>query len=446
MKNSGRPRRVGLLIQKEIAALLTNGLKDPRVGFVSVMSVRMSSDLHYANVYVSLYGEEKERKSSLIALRNSAGWIRRELGKHLTTRVTPEIRFFPDETLDQVYHLQEIFDDIHRERKEKPMNHVDLETIVEEFREAQSFLLTAHNNPDGDAVGSMLALYHFLKALGKQDIACVLDDPVPKIYATLPGANTILRCEDDKPDYDLAVILDVSSFERIGDVAEWIGDDKKIVVLDHHQEDNPVGSIGFIDTTYAAVGEIVAELFEVANIPLSPEAAHCAYIAQITDTGGYRYSNTNARSHRIAARLLDTGLDTATICSDIFERISRPKFKLLQRVLHRHAFLCQDRATHSYVTSKDLDETDAKKEDLNGLINHLKNIEGIEVGILFNAVTPDLTKVSLRSTLDFNAAKFLGEFGGGGHAAAAGATIEAPIEEARQRILERLEITLGEKV
>ncbi len=433
-----------MLIQKEIAALLTNGLKDPRVGFVSVMSVRMSSDLHYANVYVSLYGEEKERKSSLIAFRNSAGWIRRELGKHLTTRVTPEIRFFPDETLDHVYHLKEIFDDIHRERKEKPMNHVDLETIVEEFRNTNSFLLTAHTNPDGDAVGSMLALYHFLKLLGKKDITCLLDDPVPKIYATLPGANTILGCDDEKPEYDLAVILDVSSFERIGDAANWIGENKKIAVLDHHQEDNPIGTIGFIDPTYAAVGEIVAELFEVAKIPLSPEAAHCAYVAQITDTGGYRYSNTNARSHQIAARLVETGIDTAAICSDIFERISRPKSELLHRVLHRREFIFDDRVAHSYVTSEDLDETNAKKEDLNGLINHLKNIEGIEVAILFNAVTPLLTKVSLRASPNLNAAKFLAEFGGGGHAAAAGATLETPIKEARKRILERLEITLGE--
>ncbi len=107
-----RPQRVAELIREEIAKLLVKGLKDPRVGFVSVMAVRMSGDLRYASVYVSLYGTEKERKSSLIGLRRSTGWIRREIGKAIRLRFTPEIRFFPDDTLDQVYHLEEVFREI----------------------------------------------------------------------------------------------------------------------------------------------------------------------------------------------------------------------------------------------------------------------------------------------------------------------------------------------
>jgi len=102
MKQYGRPERVGELIRQEVAKLLTRGVKDPRIGFVSVMGVRMSPDLRYANVYVSLYGEEKERKSSLIGLRNSSGWIRREVGKHLRPRLLPELRLFPDGSLDRV--------------------------------------------------------------------------------------------------------------------------------------------------------------------------------------------------------------------------------------------------------------------------------------------------------------------------------------------------------
>lgn len=113
-----RPKRVGEQIRKEIAGLLTKGVKDPRIGFVSVMAVRMSPDLNYANVYVSLYGGESERKSSLIGLRQSAGWVRREIGKRLRLRVTPEIRFFEDTTLDDVYHLEDCFREIHEEQDE----------------------------------------------------------------------------------------------------------------------------------------------------------------------------------------------------------------------------------------------------------------------------------------------------------------------------------------
>ncbi|MDQ1257900.1 MAG: ribosome-binding factor [Candidatus Hydrogenedentes bacterium] len=108
-----RAERVAELIRQEIASLITKGLKDPRIGFVSVMSVRMSSDLRYANVYISLFGDERERKSSLVAMRNSAGWVRREVGKAIRLRFTPEIRFFPDDTLEEVYHLEEIFHKLH---------------------------------------------------------------------------------------------------------------------------------------------------------------------------------------------------------------------------------------------------------------------------------------------------------------------------------------------
>ncbi|HOH29458.1 MAG TPA: 30S ribosome-binding factor RbfA, partial [Candidatus Hydrogenedentes bacterium] len=113
MKAKGRTLRVGALIKEEIAKLITKGLKDPRIGFVSIMDVRMSSDLRYANVYVSLFGSEAERKSSLVGLQHSAGWIRHEVGRYLHMRTLPEIRFFPDDTLDKVYHLEEVFEEIH---------------------------------------------------------------------------------------------------------------------------------------------------------------------------------------------------------------------------------------------------------------------------------------------------------------------------------------------
>ncbi len=115
MMQEGRPRRVGEVVRKEIASLLMKGLKDPRIGFVSVMGVRMSPDLKYANVHVSLYGSESQKKSSLIGLRQASGWVRREIGKRIRLRFTPEIRFFEDNTLDEAYHIEEVLREIHEE-------------------------------------------------------------------------------------------------------------------------------------------------------------------------------------------------------------------------------------------------------------------------------------------------------------------------------------------
>ena len=124
MASESRALRVAEVIRAEIAQLLSKGLKDPRVGFVSIMAVKMSSDLHYANVYVSIYGSEKETKDSLIGLRNSAGWIRRELGRRLKLRLTPEVRFFEDTTLDDVFHLEEVFKDL-KNSEEQEANEAD---------------------------------------------------------------------------------------------------------------------------------------------------------------------------------------------------------------------------------------------------------------------------------------------------------------------------------
>jgi len=122
MASESRAVRVAELVKHEIANMLIKGLKDPRIGFVSVMGVRMSPDLRYANVYVSLYGEEKEKKSSLIALQNSTGWVRREIGRNLKLRLTPEVRFFEDTSLEEVYHLENVLQELNESEKDNPSN------------------------------------------------------------------------------------------------------------------------------------------------------------------------------------------------------------------------------------------------------------------------------------------------------------------------------------
>ncbi len=438
MSTKGRPKRVGELIRHEIASLIAKGLKDPRIGFVSVMGVRMSPDLNYASVYVSLYGNESERKSSLIGLRHSAGWIRREVGKCLHTRITPEIRFFPDDTLDQVYHLEEVFEEIHKDQDTSPMLRLDLPGLIEEIRGFDSFLLTTHVNPDGDAVGSLLGLTHFLRALGKTSIACVMHDPVPQRYADLPGANKVVINPRKVPECQAVIIIDVAGRDRIGDINELVRHHQRVIVIDHHLGEGPSGSIGYIDSSYAASGEIVADMFELAGLEITPAAAHCLYVAQTTDTGGYRFSNTTPRSHRIAVKLLELGVDVAAVSQRVFDTMPRPKFELLRQVLNRIEFSPDGRLAHSYVTIQDLDEAGATKEHLDNLVNYARNIEGVRVAALFFGSGPEITKVSLRSDPDFNAAVFLENYGGGGHAAAAGATIARPLDGLRDEIVNRI--------
>ncbi len=445
MSGKGRPKRVGEVIRHEIASLLVKGLKDPRIGFVSIMEVRMSPDLQYANVYVSLMGSEAERKGSLIGLRHSSGWIRREVGKALRMRVTPEIRFFPDDTLDQVYHLEQVFEEIHQEQQAAPMLRLSLEGLLEELHSHNSFLLTSHVHPDGDAVGSLLGVAHFLHALGKSVAAVVLHDPIPEAYTNLPGAKQVKIHPEQCPEFDAAVVIDVAQRERIGDIADFIGPEKRLIVIDHHLSEGPANAVGFIDPTYAASGEIVADLYEAAGLEISVPAAHCIYVAQSTDTGGYRFSNTNARSHRIAARLLDTGLDVGPISRRVFDVTPKPKFELMRRMADRLEMSMEGRFAHSYLTRQDIDETGARREHIDSLINIARNIEGVEVAALFFGSEPDTTKVSLRSEPTFNSAAFLEGYGGGGHAAAAGATVGRPLSELREEVVAHIEAELAQR-
>ncbi len=321
-------------------------------------------------------------------------------------------------------------------------NKTSLAHILRQLRQADSFLITSHINPDGDAIGSVAAMGHLLQALGKTDIECVLSDPVTPLYSTLPGTDRIRQSLDTARAFDLAIILDVAQWERVGDAARYIAPAAKTIILDHHLEAHPAGDMTFIDTSYAATGEIIVELFLEAGIPFSREAAECAYVAQVTDTGGYRFSNTSARSHRLAAVLVETGIDVAGINQRLYDVISEPRIELLKRVLERRAYCHDHRVASSYLESTDLIETGASGSDMEGLVNYMRNIEGVQIGILFREVDEQTSKVSFRSCEKFNSASFLRAFGGGGHAAAAGATLNMPLKQARHDVMDCLRKTL----
>lgn len=318
------------------------------------------------------------------------------------------------------------------------MGLTDLDGIVAALKEIESAVVVSHLHPDGDAVGSVLAMGYFLESLGTAKVRCVLEDSTPRIYRWLPGVDRIVSSEDLGDEFDTLVIVDVAQLDRIGKLGERDLSGKRIIVVDHHLAETPEGRVNFVDPTYSSCGEIIADLFEAAGIPFSKEAALCIFVALVTDTGGFRYSNTNARSHRIAARLMEEDIDVAEVCERVFEVMSEGKFQLLRRVLDRMVIEGDAGIAYSKVFRKDIEDVNAKSEDFDGLVNFVRNIEGVRVGILFRELEEKRTKVSVRARDGFNAADFLEEFGGGGHAGAAGVTMAKPLEEAEVELLGRL--------
>ncbi len=317
--------------------------------------------------------------------------------------------------------------------------------IVQEIREGDSFLLLSHAAPDGDAIGSMLCMYHLLRAIGKNDVTCLNDDTVPRIYSWLPGAELLQSSAAFSAPLPAshAIVVDAASKARVGAAGNLVEPNARWIAIDHHPDERSTMDLAFVDPAYSAVGEILVELFDEAQIPLSIEAATCAYVSITTDTGGFRYANTTARSHRIAARLIEAGVDAAEVSSRVFDMMSVAKFDIMKRVVERIQRIADGRVAYSMLTLKDLRETSAKSEDVDGLINFARNIEGVELGIMFRETGPLATKVSMRSRRSFNCGEFLEALGGGGHAGAAGATIEMSLTETRRMILERVRSALG---
>ena len=234
--------------------------------------------------------------------------------------------------------------------------------VVEALRSSSRVLITSHVSPDGDAVGSVLALEALARALGVKSVTVALHDPVPRVYEWLPGSGYILPPAKVKGPFDLVLLADANALERSGSLTEYAGKGTRVAIVDHHLVETVQANVHFIDPVYAATGEMVAELFELAGLPLTREVAECIYVALSTDTGNFRYANTTARSHRIAARLIEAGIDVRDITSRVIDTMSLGKFRLLRRLLDRAQFSDNGRIAHASIPLMDLKETGALSE------------------------------------------------------------------------------------
>ncbi|MFO7976848.1 MAG: DHH family phosphoesterase [Candidatus Hydrogenedentota bacterium] len=321
-----------------------------------------------------------------------------------------------------------------------------LSDIVERLRGARRILVTSHVGPDGDAVGAVLALYHLLRAMQQKEVVCALEDAVPHRYDWLPGVDRIRSPQECAPPFDVAVIVDVAQLDRIGDVAKLLDDNTSVIVLDHHLEDKPEGDLALVDAGYAATGELIIELMDAAGVALNQEIALCAYVALTTDTGSFKYSNTTERSHLIAARLLAAGLPVAEIGRRVFDAMPPRRFRLLAHFINSVALLDGGRIALGTITARDIAEAGALDEDTEGFINFARDIDGVEIAVFLREVDDHTVKVSMRSREGLNSAAILGPLGGGGHGAAAGATLEVPLKRATALVLRRVREVLAEKL
>jgi bifunctional oligoribonuclease and PAP phosphatase NrnA len=316
--------------------------------------------------------------------------------------------------------------------------HTELDQVVEELRAADKLLLTTHENPDGDALGSLLGMHWILRQLGKDSLMYLSPDefPLPYEYRHMESSEIVGAPPADM-DERVAVFLDCGNIDRMPvDFLQREG--IHIVNIDHHHDNTRFGTANLVDARASCTAEIVWQLSKELGAELTTDIANALYVGLITDTGKFMYENTTPDSHQMAAELIEAGVQPHAIYSRIYESLPFTRMKLLQRALASVERYDDGCITMLHVTADDLEETGAVEQDSEGIVDHARAVEGTAVAVLVRDLTGDRLgkrKVSMRSTDGrVDVSEIARVLGGGGHRQAAGATTELGMGEITELI------------
>jgi len=297
--------------------------------------------------------------------------------------------------------------------------------------------VTVHESPDGDSIGAALALAGVLRKRGKQ-VAVIRQPPFPQQYATLPwaGEMTDVSRLDQIFAPEMIVAVDVGSFTRVGAVVEHVGADTDVINIDHHQGSGgfagPCRLLNLVDPGFASTTMLLYMLLQEAYPGcIGPEEARCLYVGLMTDTGCFRFSNTDAAALQVAAELVALGADPGALAEEYMFRRRPQALRLLGDVLSSLEFHADGRLATLVLTQEMLRRTGARLDETEGFVNYATSVEGVHAAALFREAEPRLVRVSLRASGLVDVAALAREFGGGGHPNAAGLTLAADLATAR---------------
>lgn len=310
------------------------------------------------------------------------------------------------------------------------------QACADALRGADRVLIVAHVNPDADALGSSLALAEGLKALGKRP-GIYVDGPVPSTFSFLPLSG--LRVGLEEGGWDTGVVLDCPSLDRTGPAAAALAGCPTLVNIDHHPGNAGFAHAAWAEPAAAATGELVHGVLVALGAPIGPAAALGLYAALADDTGGFRYSNTTSATLRLAADLVDLGVRPAEVAQSLFDRWTPQGLRLLGAALARIETLAGGAAALAVLDRGLFAACGASDEDADPVINYLRGLEGVRVAAVLREAAPGKQRLSLRSFGAVNVSALAGQFGGGGHACAAGATLPDGLDEAAERVRRALE-------
>jgi len=321
------------------------------------------------------------------------------------------------------------------------VRHHSLKAFCEGLKKRGNFLLASHVNPEGDAVGSLIAVEAVLKRLGKKAMI-VCEDPFPERLHCLRYRGRWNRYRDSdhrKLRFDALVVADCPTLERIGKVKELVRPGMAIFNIDHHISNARFGHYNYVKPKAAACGEVIYEIMKKLRLPLTKSEAIPLYVSLSTDTGSFKYSNTSVRAHRIAAELIRTGIDIDRINEELYATYSLNKIQLYSRLLGKVETAFGGKVAWVAMSRMDLKHSGATYEDTEGFIDFLKYLKEVKVAFFLSEMkSPTEVKVSFRSKEEYDVNRIATAFGGGGHKKASGCTIQRSPREAVDAVLKEI--------
>jgi len=304
-----------------------------------------------------------------------------------------------------------------------------LDEVLKQIDQRETFVLTSHARPDGDAIGSALACGQILSAMGKHaDV--VLHDGVPRIYNRLPFAGRVKQSASVDGSYEAAILLECDSISR----TRLSGLEGRFLInIDHHLSGRNFANVNWIEPGAVATAELVYKLARAANVKITPDIATCLYTAVLTDTGSFVFEGTNEHTFELARELVLAGADPARCARSVYFAHSVAKMRLLGAALS--GMRVEGNLAWVAITQAQMDQFGAKEEDCEGLVNYVLSIKDVEVAAFFRETPDGRYRVSLRSKGQLDVARIAESFGGGGHQCASGFGVEGPLQAATRQVL-----------
>ncbi|PQP35381.1 hypothetical protein C6A37_02765 [Desulfobacteraceae bacterium SEEP-SAG9] len=315
--------------------------------------------------------------------------------------------------------------------------------IIRHLKNSNHLLLATHTNPDGDAIGSLIAMGLSLEVLNKR-ITLYNESPLPAVYRFLPSVDRVVGRLKTANRYDTAIILDCGELERIGQAVSRVRQIPTIINIDHHITNTSFGDYQLIETTASSTAEILYRLIKKMAIPLNRDIATLIYTGILTDTGSFRFSNTNQAAFTICEEMIRLGVNPYDIAKHVYGTYSLGRIKLLNLALDSIEISKNGKLSMMTLTRKMFAETGTQAEDVDGMINYARRIEDVKVAVLIQqgpngkekSANPNLFHVSLRSDGTVDVAEIASAFNGGGHPSAAGFSIEAALSDLKLNMLD----------